>query len=104
MKCEKCAVPLSPMTAKAFQPLGKPKRILCASCASVAAAIPPDPEPGHVVRLEPRYSYHFISLNSTDGHAAVEQKLNAWGERGWRLLPISVCGGNMGILERESRA
>jgi len=49
---------------------------------------------------KPGFEYRFVSLNSPDGIAAVEQKLNAWAEEGWRLLPMVVSGGQFGVMER----
>ena len=49
---------------------------------------------------KPGFEYHLISLSSSEGIAAVEQKLNAWAEEGWRLLPMVVNGGQFGVMER----
>jgi hypothetical protein len=39
-------------------------------------------------------------MNSPDGVQAVEQKLNAWGENGWRLTGVTACNGNFAVMER----
>jgi hypothetical protein len=67
---------------------------------SDASPATPPVEPGRVVPMSVGFEYHLVSLNSVDGVEAVEQRLNAWGERGWRLTGAAACNGNFGILER----
>jgi hypothetical protein len=54
-------------------------------------------KPGSVIPLSGGFEYH---LNSPDGVQAVEQRLNAWGERGWRLTGVTACNGNFAVMER----
>ncbi len=57
-------------------------------------------EPGRVIPLSGGFEYHLVAMNSPDGVQAVEQKLNAWGENGWRLTGVTACNGNFAVMER----
>jgi len=46
------------------------------------------------------FEYHLVALNSPEGVAAVEQRLNSWGERGWKLTAVTACNGNFAVMER----
>jgi hypothetical protein len=94
-ECEQCTAPVTSARARGIDVRGR-RMMLCATCFDAAKA--------QGVQAHPSFEYRTIGLSSSCGIEAVEQKLNSWGRSGWRLLPITISGGQLGIMEREIRA
>lgn len=91
MICDQCEAPVTTATARAFQAVGGPKRMLCESCHVQATAVAGESR---------GFEYRLCALNSPDGIQRVEDRLNMLAASGWRMLPVTIQNGNFAVLER----